>query len=103
MNLIQKVLSTLLTSKHKKQLDITFNHLFEKAQELNLPKRDLSLAKEYLEHSEYELCLDHMATQFYEFGLSIDVDFYYTINRLSKMMSLPNNTYQYLESLILKP
>lgn len=84
-----------------------FNHtknnlinVLEWAAVLHLPQEDVTIAREYLAYNEAGLCLDHIATQIYEYGLPITDDFYKLIATAAEGIKLDKDIYSYLKELI---
>jgi hypothetical protein len=74
--------------------------LIDKAVALGLPDVDIVHASEFLKYGEYGLCLDHVATQLYEYGIAIDDECYRTAIELSDLMLIPQTEYSYLAELL---
>ena len=82
--------------KLHKQLQL----LIDKALGFDLPIADIAFAKDFLEHNEYNLCLDQIATQLYEYHITIDNECYDIIIQLSELMDISSAEYEYLKELL---
>jgi len=74
--------------------------VIEKAQQLSLPIKDIENSREFLKYNEYELCLDTIATQLYEYGIKIDREFYNSIIAIFRKMNIDSENYNYLTELL---
>jgi hypothetical protein len=74
--------------------------LIEGAESKGLGLEDLNIAKDYLDHHEFRLCLDTIATQLYEYSLSIDAEFYAQLQEAAEMIKLSETEYSFMKELI---
>jgi hypothetical protein len=80
--------------------NILFQSIIDCAALLNLPDVDLMAAKEYLKYNEWELCLDQIATQLYEYNIEVTPSFVQLIDIAVEKIQLPAETHSYLKELI---
>ena len=76
------------------------SQILEKAIVLGLDEYDSSNAKDFLANHEFELCLDTIVTQVYEYEIKIDNKFYDLVLDTSNKMKLKPERYNYLNSTI---
>lgn len=69
---------------------------------LGLDETDLSIARDYLENNELELCLDTLTTQLYEYDIKITKIFYELIDKIAKRIKLGEEKYIFMKQLIIK-
>ncbi len=70
------------------------------AELLGLAKVDILAAKDYLDYKEYELCLDQIACQLYEYEIEVTQSFISLVDLALNKMKLPADTHSYLKELI---
>jgi len=76
------------------------NALIKRAEDFGLNSLDVYHSREFLLHYEFELCLDQVATQLYEFDLKIDLELYKLIIDISKKLKMDTEKYSFLIELI---
>jgi len=76
------------------------NVLIKRAEDFGLNNQDIHHSKEFLLHYEFELCLDHVATQLYEFDLRIDLELYNLILEISHKLKIDTEKYSFIRELI---
>ena len=81
-------------------LSKTLATLIERADALGLDAKYVNECSEYLFHKEYELCLDTLVTQLYEFDISIDDQFYNLIKNAAVEMKLSDDDHSFMKELI---
>ncbi|WP_220185298.1 MafI family immunity protein [Flavobacterium sp. xlx-214] len=67
---------------------------------LNLPNKDIIIAKEYLNVNEFELCFSTLITQLYEYDIKIDYTIYELIAKIGELMKIDHLHYSFMKDLI---
>lgn len=75
--------------------------LIQRAAEFGLSEQDSNNAIEYLNYNEYGICLELIVTQLYEFDVQISREFYFEIDAAAKRLQLPEESYTFLQELII--
>jgi hypothetical protein len=74
--------------------------LLECAKLLGLPQADIDFAHDLVEHYEFGVCLEHIATQLYEYDIPITESLYSFIGRIEAKLDLSSDELFYLKKLI---
>ncbi|MES2110315.1 MAG: MafI family immunity protein [Bacteroidota bacterium] len=90
----------MLFSAHK--IYNQLSALLGRAEALGLPLVDITASKEYLQYNEYELCLEQVITQLYEYDIEIDSEFYKEVESTAKLLAISQSSYEYIAELIRK-
>ena len=83
-----------------KRIRVLRQLLIDRAIEFGLPNIDIVFATEFLEYNEYGLCLDQIASQLYEYNITIDDECYNIVRQLSNLMNISPTEYDYLSELL---
>ena len=86
---------------NNKRLITSLNSIINQAENAGLSKRDLNIAKEYIDHFEFGLSLEYITVQLFEFNIQINQEFYDAIVLTGELMEIKEGEYSYLKSLIL--
>lgn len=74
--------------------------LIKRAEDFGLNSQDIYNSKEFLLHHEFDLCLDQVATQLYEFDLRINLELYNLILEISHKLKIDTEKYSFIRELI---
>jgi len=66
----------------------------------DLTERDVQFARDFLEHNEWGLAFSLICTQLYEYGVTINSEFYIQIENAGRQMSIPPEEWEMLRELI---
>jgi hypothetical protein len=80
-----------------------FNTVFAlvtEAKYLGMAEKDQQDCNNLLEHGEFGLAIDHMATQLYEHDIPITEDFFRKLAVIAQEMKMDESTYTYISTLI---
>ncbi|MGH2667391.1 hypothetical protein [Flavobacterium sp.] len=77
----------------------SLSRLIKKAKILGLNDIDVQNSTEMLEHNEFELCLDIVLTQLYEYDIKIDEEFYDLSLVILSNLKINIKEYDYIEEL----
>lgn len=83
-----------------KSLKYLLKVLLNCASALGLKDKDVNNARDLLDHEEFELCLDMVITQMYEYDIEINADFYKLIDEIGFKMNIPEEKYSFMKELI---
>lgn len=72
----------------------------QRAKVFGLPENDLANAQEMFEQNEFEGCFDVVATQLYEWDISIDLEFFELSNEITTILGIGHDQYSFLTKLI---
>ncbi len=73
--------------------------LLERSAKLGLCEESITDARDFVEYNEYELALDTLLVQLYEYDINIDKIFYDLVISLISKMKLNKSRYMYLKEL----
>lgn len=76
------------------------NELIERTRAFALPEADREAATEFLEQGEYELCLDQLITQLYEYELPIDQPYWELTEKAAIELEIAPDKFNYLKELV---
>lgn len=80
-----------------RSIDKALKELIAKAAVLGV---HVHTAREFLEHREFGLCLDTIATQLYECEIAIDIETYDLVCKIAALMKEPAGKYSHLTVLL---
>jgi hypothetical protein len=67
--------------------------LIDKAQNLGLSEKYVIDAKEFIAHNEFELCIDTILENIYEYDIKVDLEFLEIVYKVLGVEKLDNKTY----------
>jgi hypothetical protein len=82
------------------KLIISLNKVIIKAEQIGLPPTDLNVAKEYIDHNEFALALEHIVDQLFEFNIQINKEIYDAVVLTGGLMNMNETEFDTLKTLL---
>lgn len=76
------------------------SQLIEQAKSFGLPDQDVKNSNEMLKYHEYELCVDLLLTQLYEYDIMISQQFYDLFLKISYKIKIDPEKYNFIKEII---
>jgi len=84
----------------RKTLGEPIRALIDQAEAHGLPKTDVLVAREFVEHNEYDLAFEHVVGQLHEYGIPVNAEFYRLLEAIADRMKLPKQRFVFISELI---
>jgi hypothetical protein len=83
-----------------RSIERKLKQLLARSAEFGLGETDYKNAEEALDANEWELCFDTVASQLFEYGITVDADFVRSMYEAADEMNIAREKYSFLEDLI---
>jgi len=74
--------------------------LIKQAEACGLLNVDALAAREFVEYNEYGLAFEHVVDQLYEYGITVNAEFYRLLKAIADRMKLPEQRFVFISELI---
>ena len=85
--------------RYKKKFSVILEFITE-AKSFGVDETDLQECMDLLEHGEFGLAVDHLATQIFEYDTPISASFFQKLSEIAKKMKMDESEYAYISVLI---
>jgi hypothetical protein len=85
--------------RYKKKFSIILE-LITEAKNFGVEEKGLQECMDLLEHGEFGLSVDHLATQIFEYDTPISASFFQKLSEIAKEMKMDESEYAYIAVLI---